>query len=405
MKLVGASSVGAAASLLMRPFTGVGDPVRFLFGGNNVRIGVLLPTSATHPQMGDNLLAGMRAYFDTGSPMNPVFVSEQVPGGYLGATGKALKLVEQDRVDIVVAGVSSQVAPRLRDVFEPRQVPFIVSNTGVTPISSSDLGNFGIHNSLGHWQSSWATGAWAGANAGKDGLIVTTLADSGNSSIYSFKLGLDSSGGRVVDTVIADEQSVLNRISETKPDFVYAMMSGSAGSSFLREYDGQNLPPLFVSGLMTERFVLSEGASSSGLVNSSSWSDALNTKENSTFAKAFTQESGRKPDPFGAIGFETAQLIDESVRSIGGSAGNAQNVIDALLSATITGPRGNVSIDPATRSSTVPMYLREARASGTSWQNSIMGELPRVSLADASDAGLMAATTSGLLNEFLCCEV
>ena len=60
--------------------------VAFGFIGSFVcyKIGVLLPTSDTHPKMGENLLAGMRAYFGSGSQYSPSFVTEQVPYGYAG---------------------------------------------------------------------------------------------------------------------------------------------------------------------------------------------------------------------------------------------------------------------------------------------------------------------------------
>ncbi len=408
VKLMGAASAATTATLLMPGGLGAPGVVKDFFGGNDFKIGVLLPTSDAYPEIGDNLLGGMQAYFGSRSQFSPSFVVEQVPHGYVGVTDRAIKLAQDDRVDMVVAGVSSKVAPQLRDVFEESRTPFVVSNVGASPIPSTSLGRYGLHNSLGLWQSSWATGNWAAKNIGKNSVIITTLADSGYASAYSFHLGMESAGGHVSETYYADlpvepgEESVLDRIAATKPDFIYAMMSGSAGREILSEYDNWSMPPLLASGFMAERFALPNTGSAAGLLSAATWADALDSDENRSFAQTFRQHAEREPDQFAALGFETAQLIDESAHAVDGRMGNGRTVTDALSSATITGPRGLVTFDKETRSSTAPLYLREVRSKRASWHNVVIGKLPGVSLDDASDAGVMGAVKTGLLNEYLC---
>lgn len=410
VKLMGAASAATTATLLMPGGLGAPGVVKDFFGGNDFKIGVLLPTSETYPRMGDNLLAGMQAFFGAQSQFSPAFVTDEVPYGYSGAAARANKLAQDDRVDLVVAGVGSKVAPQLRNVFDESGVPYVISNIGASPIPPADLGKFGLHNSLGLWQSSWATGNWAGKNVGKKGVIVTTLADGGYASTYSFQLGMESVGGQVVDTYyidltsMTDGESVIDQIAAAKPDFVFAMLSGPAGSDFLSDYESWSLPPLLASGFMAESFALPNTASAAGLVSAGSWADALETNENRAFTEAFRQQTGREPDQFAVLGFETAQLIDESARAVGGRMGNGDRVIDALAGTSITSPRGLVAFDPETRSTTAPLYLREVRSERTSWRNVVLSKLPGVSLIEATDAGVMAAAKTGLLNEYLCCQ-
>nr|PZN31347.1 MAG: hypothetical protein DIU80_06230 [Chloroflexota bacterium] len=67
-------------------------------------------------------------------------------------------------------------------------------------------------------------------------------------------------------------------------------------------------------------------------------------------------------------------------------------LLDALGRATFDGPRGRVTMDPATRSAVSPIYLREVRSTPRGLANAVLAELPH----PADDERLAAVRTSVL---------
>jgi branched-chain amino acid transport system substrate-binding protein len=77
----------------------------------------------------------------------------------------------------------------------------------------------------------------------------------------------------------------------------------------------------------------------------------LDNPENKAFLAAWHKEYGADsyPDFMSAAGWDTMHAIFDTIKKLNGNVSDGSKVIDALKGWSTNGPRGQVSIDPATR--------------------------------------------------------
>jgi len=215
--------------------------------------------------------------------------------------------------------------------------------------------------------------------------VLTSLQDAGYDSIYAFRRGLGSAGGRVAETIVTgggETESLVQRLRSLteRPTVAYVAASGAQAAKIIRAYRASGLrAPLLASAFAVEDYLLpSLGAAALGIRSCASWATAVRDRE---FKAAFHARSGRSPDAFAVLGYETALLL---------AAG--------LHSRRVHGLRGTLSVDPRTNAVVGPLYLRKARRAG----NAVVGRAPAVGAFPRALGPIADETTSGYLNEYLC---
>jgi branched-chain amino acid transport system substrate-binding protein len=406
LKLAGASAGLAAARTVLPSSAWAGS-------GLGVRVGVIVPTGASYTDMGSSLFAGLQlgADEDVGSPRVAMFWSQRtVERGYGGAFTAAQELLDEG-VDVVVAGITAPVARQLAPTFEERGVPLVVANVGAHLVRPAARSPFVLHNSLQYWRASYAAGAWSAATLGRRAMIAASLADSGYDTLYAFARGFEANGGSVLDTLVTHERAdaglagAFEAIAAASPDVVHGLYTGPAAVEFVRGYAKAGLrpTPLVVGALACEEFLLGGlGRSAIGVRSAASWTRSRATEANQAFVAAYSARGGRAPDPFAALGYDTAMLVAEGARRAVAGGGSVRGLIDALHGVRLVGPRGRLTIDTPTNSIVTPLAIREVRR--------VDGERCNVEIAKAS-AGrsipaaledLVLEPASGFINECLC---
>jgi hypothetical protein len=137
-----------------------------------------------------------------------------------------------------------------------------------------------------------------------------------------------------------------------------------------------------------DHLLASLGPGARGIRSCASWPAALADAE---FAAAFRRKSGRRPDAFAVLGYDTALLLAAGTRRRG-------RLIDAIGRAPVEGLRGTLRVDPRTNTISGPLFLREVRGAG----NAIVGRAPAVGAFPRALAPIALETTSGYINEYLC---
>jgi branched-chain amino acid transport system substrate-binding protein len=391
LRLAGVGAGAAAAGPLLR--------VDEAFGGRTAqKIGVLVPSGSRYPRMGENLLAGLELGLDRTGAAATSLVVRHVEGGYAGAYGSARELLDGG-ADLVVAGVSAPVARQLEPLFRERRRPLIVANVGAHVVRPDERSPFVLHNSLLDWQAAYSMGVWAAGHAGRRVLVLTSMADAGYDSIYAFRRGLATSGGRVVETIVThagETQSLRSRLDDLAetPSAVYVVASGKNAAEIVRAYRASGLrAPLLASAFAVDDYVLpSLGAGARGVRSVASWATAVADKD---FAAAYKQRSGRRPDAFAVLGYETALLLAAGMRRRDG-------LIAALHGARVHGLRGTLTVDPRTNTVDAPLYLRKVRGLPGRAANVVLRRAPAVGAFPRALAPIAREQTSGYINEYLC---
>jgi branched-chain amino acid transport system substrate-binding protein len=349
-----------------------------------LKVGVLTPTGSSYPRMGESLLAGL----ELGLPEASLLV-RQVERGYGGALAGARELLDSG-AQVVVAGISAPVAHQLAPLFRERRRPLVVANVGAHVVRPEERRPYVLHNSLLDWQASFSIGCWA-ARRGERALVLTSQSDAGYDSLYAFRRGF---GGetRTIVTQPGGESLLaqLRALPRPHPTVVYILASGRHAASILRAYRASGLRARVIASAFAvdDHLLPSLGASARGLTSCASWPTALADAE---FAAAFRHKSGRRPDAFAVLGYDTALLLAAGSRRRG-------SLIEALRRAPVEGIRGTLRVDKRTNTIVGPLFLREVRGA----RNVVVGRAPAVGAFPRALAPIADETTSGYINEYLC---
>jgi branched-chain amino acid transport system substrate-binding protein len=292
-------------------------------------------------------------------------------------------------------------------VFDNGKTPLIVNSVGEHIVTQAEHSPFIFHNSLNYWQSNMATGTWASESLGRKAFIASSFNDSGYDSVLAFSRGFEGNGGEIVGIrtthMIPDDDgmaSLFEAIEEANPDFVYGLYTGNQAVEFVRAYSRSELGgrvPLAGSAFMVDESILpSHGGAAGGIVSALTWSGDLQTPENSEFTTAYKTRTGRLPSAFSVLGYDSARLISEGLRAVEGDASRSVQFIGALARAEFDSPRGHVTMNPRTQTTTSPIYLRKVGSSG----NQVIARLNQV--PETEDLGLSASgMRSGWKNAYL----
>jgi branched-chain amino acid transport system substrate-binding protein len=382
--------------------------------GTSIKVGVMVPTGSSYALMGPSLLDGLRLGFEEaglrGTPITATLVSREVDGGYAYAGTTARELLD-DGADVVVAGVSALVAERLGPLFARRRTPLVVANTGAHVVPTAARSPFVLHNSLLYWQASFAMGRWAARNLGRRAFVATSLHDAGYDSVYAFRRGFESAGGAVVgegvshaDPASPELAALFAAARESRAGVVYGLYSGDAATEFVRGYAASGgRARLVVGSLAVEDYSLRRiGAAAAGVLSAASWTASAQGKLNRAFKQAFRNEYGRAPDPFAALGYDTALLVVEGMRRALGRGLRMQGLVEALRGASVNGPRGRLVVDAATNTVRGPIAIRRVRRVASGLANVAVTTVPPVRSRPKELSALTSARRSGYVNEYLC---
>jgi branched-chain amino acid transport system substrate-binding protein len=136
------------------------------------------------------------------------------------------------------------------------------------------------------------------------------------------------------------------------------------------------------------------------------WMADLPHAANRRFVDQHLAYLGHLPDPFAVLGYDSASLLAQAIEGAaiegaGGATQERDRLRAALLSATVTSPRGYLSMDAQTQHLTGPLYLHRLRRQGQYVEHQAVEHL------DAPLAAMHAARNSnslrtGWLNPYLC---
>ncbi|EJE54067.1 hypothetical protein PMI14_01029 [Acidovorax sp. CF316] len=366
-------------------------PQPSLSAGQSLRVGMLLPEGRAYPQLGAQLLAGARAYAEQSGGgrlhITPVFY-----GGHTRQAERAArKLLAMEPIDVLTGFVDPSAAAGWAPMLAERQVPLLVGDTGANALDPKARSSWIVHNNLGYWQAAWAAGRWAAKALGPRAIVAVGPADSGFDHLHAFERGFASAGGRVQATVFtraADGTSQLDALArlvrQTRPDLVFALDSGPRSAEFPQFWARSgvaNHVQLVVGGMLAETMA----ATSQPADGSRIW----------TVRTLPATQDDRHPSQFHVLGQELAQRLQAAAVLSASIGSHGLPLAQALSTAVLTTPRGEVGLDPYSGETVAPLYLQGLHS--TPWRSP--STLPPV--ATAACHGLCEALASWVAGTYL----
>jgi branched-chain amino acid transport system substrate-binding protein len=340
-----AALVGAASTGLLLPTLANAQ-------SNKIRVGLMLPYTGTFAQLGVAIENGFR-----------MALNEQ--GGKLGGreveffkvddesepskgVENATKLVQRDKVDVLVGTVHSGVQMGIQKVARESGVLSLIPNAGVHAATRALCAPNVFRTSFSNSQPTRALGKVMMDKGHKKTVWITWKYAAGDEAFEGFKEGYTAAGGTIIKELglpfpNVEFQALLTEIAALKPDAVACFFAGGGAAKFIKDYAAAGLKdkiPLYGSGFLTEGVLDAAGPAADGIITTMHYSDSLDTPRNKAFRLAYAKAYKAQPDVYAVQGYDTGLLLVQGANAVKGDLGNKAALYAAMESARIDSPRG-----------------------------------------------------------------
>jgi len=334
-----------------------------------VRVGLMLPYTGTFAQLGVAIENGFRLAIDQqggklgGRDIEWFKVDDESdpPKGIENAN----KLVQRDKVDVLVGTVHSGVQMGIHKVARESGVLNLIPNAGVHAATRSLCAPNVFRTSFSNSQSTRALGPAMVARGHKKTVWITWKYAAGDEAFEGFKEGYSAAGGTIIKELglpfpQVEFQALLTEIAALKPDAVACFFAGGAAAKFIKDYAAAGLKgkiPLYGSGFLTEGVLAAAGPAADGIITTLHYSDSLDTPRNKAFRLAYATAFRSQPDVFAVQGYDAGLLLIQGANAVKGDLNNKPALYKAMEGATIDSPRGKWTMSKS-HNPVQDMYLR-----------------------------------------------
>src|SRR5262249_18336691 len=254
------------------------------------------------------------------------------------------RLVNHDKVDIVLGTVHSGVAAAMIRVTREIGVLHIIPNAGLAPATGPLCAPNIFRTSFSKWQSGFATGSVLGGRKSvRKAVTLSWKYAAGEESVKGFKDGFTKAGGQIAKDLWVpfpnvEFQALLTEIAALKPDATYAFFAGAGAAKFLRDYAQAGLKdkiPLVGPGFLTEGVIGPAGAAAQGVETCLHYADGLGTKRDDAFRAAYAGAFKSQPDVYAVAGYDSGLLLNAGLHAVKGDVHKKKELIAAMEKETI----------------------------------------------------------------------
>lgn len=333
----------------------------------NIKIGVLFPYSGTNADLGDVADKALDLYVKLHAKdilPHTVELIKRDEGPPSGANAKtaATELITRDKVNMIFGVVYSPSAIAMAPVMTQAKVPFIISNAGTAWITT--LSPYIVRFSFSMWHDGYAMGTYAENNL-KCKTAATAYTDfpPGKDSTEAFKTSFEKAGGKVIDAIpmgnpaqVPDMTPFFQRVKDEKPDCLFVFIpSGSHAKAVMKTYGQLGLRQSGIKligpkDVIPDSNLQTMGDIAIGTIVMSSYSNDLDNPANKAFVKAWHEAYGADnyPDFESANTWDAIDAVFHAIKKLNGKF-DGDAFVNEIKTYSGDGPRGHVSIDPATR--------------------------------------------------------
>ncbi len=356
--VVGASSMGLLLPQIVRA------------QGDKIRVGFMLPYTGTYAQLGVAIENGVRmAIAEKGGKLGGREIEwfkvddESEPSK---GVENAQKLVQRDKVDVLIGTVHSGVQMGIQRVARESGVLSIIPNAGVHAATRALCAPNVFRTSFTNSQPTLALGKPMVDKGLKKAVWITWKYAAGDDALEGFKENYTKAGGTIVKEMglpfpNVEFQALLTEIAALKPDAVACFFAGAGAAKFMKDYAAAGLQgkiPLWGSGFLTEGVLEAAGPAAEGVMTTMHYADSLDTPRNKQFRSAYAQQFKMQPDVYAVQGYDSGQLLIAGANAVKGELSSKPALYKAMESAVIDSPRGKWTMSRA-HNPIQDIYLRK----------------------------------------------
>jgi branched-chain amino acid transport system substrate-binding protein len=292
------------------------------------------------------------------------------------------KLLQSDRVDVLVGIVNSSTALGVKDMVAEAKKLLVVSNAGANAITSASRTPYIWRTSFTNSQVSAPLGKHLGG-PGRTAYTVAPDYAAGAEATAGFSTAFKAAGGAVVGEdkpafgKTQDYQPVLSKIQASGAQMTYCFFAGAEAVTFVKQYAQFGLAgriPLYGSGFLTEGGVLAAQADAAvGVQTSLHYSTELDNAANKEFRAAYQSRYNAAPTVYAVQTWDAANVLNRALRVTNGLHGDALASAMDAVGTVDDSPRGPWRFNG--QSPNQKFYLRKVEKQGTSLVNAVVKDL------------------------------
>jgi branched-chain amino acid transport system substrate-binding protein len=356
-------------------------PVRLAVAqAQKIRVGLMLPYTGTYAQLGVAITNGFKLavterggrlagreleYFTVDDESEPAKAPENTN-----------KLVQRDKVDVLVGTVHSGVQMGMVKIVKEAGTLLIIPNAGLDAATGALCAPNIFRTSFSNWQPSYPMGKVLADRGIRNVVSLAWKYGAGEEAVAGFTEGFIKAGGKSVRGLWipfpnVEFQALLTEIASIKPDAVFVFFAGGGAAKFIKDYAAAGLRkqiPLFGSGFLTDGVLDAVEEAAQGLETTLHYGDGLNTKRDRDFRGAYYKAYTFAPDVYAVQGYDAALLLAVGLNAVKGDISKKKEMIAAMENAKIDSPRSAWTMSKA-HNPIQDIYLRKV----VGRENKVMG--------------------------------
>jgi len=361
--LLQGAALGATASGLLLP-------QHVLAQSSKIRVGFMLPYTGTFAQLGVAIENGVRMAINeqggklAGREIEWFKVDDESEPSK--AIENANKLVQRDKVDVLIGTVHSGVQMGIHRVARESGVLNLIPNAGVHVATRAQCAPNVFRTSFSNSQPTTALGEAMVKRGHKKAVWITWKYAAGEEAFEGFRDSYTKAGGTIIKELglpfpNVEFQALLTEIAALKPDAVACFFAGGGAAKFMKDYAAAGLKdkiPLYGSGFLTEGVLDAAGPAAEGVLSTLHYGDGIETKRNQEFRLNYAKTFKMQPDVYAVQGYDTGLLLVQGANAVKGDLSKKADLYKAMEGAVIDSPRGKWTMSKA-HNPVQDIYLRQ----------------------------------------------
>lgn len=324
-----------------------------------LKVGLMLPYTGTYAALGNAITNAFKLYVAesggrlAGRAVEYVVLDDESDPAK--AVDNANRIVNRDKVDVLVGTVHSGVQAGMVKIARESGVLSIIPNAGFGAATGQLCAPNIFRTSFSNWQTTYALGKVMMEKGLKTCAWITHKYAAGEEMFGGFKEGYEKAGGRIVKDLWlpfpnVEFQALLTEIAAARPDAVACFFAGGAAVKFVKDYDAAGLKakiPLYGNGFLTDGTLQAQGASAQGILTTLHYADALEFPKDKAFRLNYAKAYKLQPDVYAVQGYDAAQLLEIGLKAVKGDMRAGKALFKAMEGVTIDSPRGKWTMSKA----------------------------------------------------------
>lgn len=255
------------------------------------------------------------------------------------------KLLEKDKVDVVVGTIFSNVMMAIYKPIVGSKTFLIGSNAGPSPIAGAQCSPYFFSTSWQNDGAHEAMGKHVQDKGFKKLYIMAPNYQAGKDALAGFKRYFK---GEIVGEVYTtlnqpDYSPELAQVRAGKPDALYVFYPGGMGVNFVKQYAQAGLLkeiPFFSAFTVDTVTLGAIGEAAVGTYGTAFWNTELRNPANEKFVADFEKKYKYTPSNFAAQAYDSATMLDAALRAVGGKLEDKDALRAAFRKADFKSVRG-----------------------------------------------------------------